>query len=100
GVGMDSVQLVQRARLVPARLLLSGQVQRLAARPPGLIEVSRQTTDLAEPYKRGGKLGASADTFADRLLHQRAPLRKAPLERIGSACTVAGFCKVSSGLSR
>ena len=46
---MDDAKLVQRERLVPAFLLLPGQVERLRARLPGLLAVSRQTTDLAEP---------------------------------------------------
>ena len=49
GVGMDNAKLVQCARLVPALLLLPGQVERLVRVLPGLLAVSRQTTDLAEP---------------------------------------------------
>ena len=49
GVGMDGAKLVQRVRLVPAFLLLPGQVERLARVLPGLLAASRQTTDLAEP---------------------------------------------------
>ena len=49
GVGMDDAKLVQRERLVPAFLLLPGQVERLAGVLPGLLAASRQTTDLAEP---------------------------------------------------
>jgi hypothetical protein len=49
GVGMDDAKLVQRERLVPAFLLLPGQVERLARVLPGLLAASRQTTDLAEP---------------------------------------------------
>ena len=49
GVGLDNAKLVQCERLVPACLLLPGQVERLARVLPGLLAVSRQTTDLAEP---------------------------------------------------
>ena len=49
GVGIDGAKLVQRERLVPACLVLSGQVERLAGVLPGLLVVSRQTPDLAEP---------------------------------------------------
>src|SRR5215831_4266242 len=84
---MDDAKLVQRARLVPAFLLLSGQVKRLARVLPGLLATSRQTTDLAEPCDSAGIIfqRARADTFADRLLHKRTPLCKAPLQRIGIA---------------
>ena len=87
GVGMDDAKLVQRERLVPAFLLLPGQVERLAGVLPGLLAASRQTTDLAEPCDPVGMTSqrARADTFADRLLQQRAPLREAPLERRGIA---------------
>ena len=87
GVGLDDAKLVQRERLVPAFLLLPGQVERLACMLPGLLAASRQTTDLAEPCDPVGMTlqRARADTFADRLLQQRAPLREAPLERRGIA---------------
>jgi hypothetical protein len=49
GVGLDDAELVQRERLVPALLELSGQVERLTRILPGLLTVSRQPTDLAEP---------------------------------------------------
>ena len=55
GVGMDGAKLVQRERLVPAFLLLPGQVERLARVLPGLLVVARQTTDLAEPCDPVGK---------------------------------------------
>jgi hypothetical protein len=48
GVGMDDAQLVQRQCLVPAFLLLPGQVECLAGVLPGLLAASCQTTDLAE----------------------------------------------------
>jgi hypothetical protein len=88
-VGLDNAKLVQRARLVPAFLLLPGQVECLVHMQPGLLAASRQTTDLAEPCDPGGKTyqPARADTFADRLLQQRAPLHEAPLERRGIAQT-------------
>src|SRR5215510_8372573 len=86
GVGMDDAKLVQRVRLVPAFLELPGQVKRLAGVLPGLLAVACQTTDLAEPYDPEGYLPrARAETFASRLLQQRAPLCKALLERSGSA---------------
>ena len=87
GVGMDDAKLVQRVRLVPAFLLLPGQVERLARVLPGLRAASRQTTDLAEPCDPVGMTlqPAHAETFTDRLLQQRVPLREAPLERIGRA---------------
>jgi len=47
---------------------------------------SRETTHLAEPGDPVGSLPrARADVFPDPLLQQRAPLREAPLERIGIA---------------
>ena len=55
GMGMDGAKLVQRERLVPACLLLSGQVEGLARVLPGLITASRQTADLAEPCDPIGK---------------------------------------------
>src|SRR5262249_6442448 len=99
GVGMDGAQLVQRVRLLPAFLLPPGQVERLMRVLPGLLAVSRQTPDLAEPYNPVSLLCALAETFASRLLQQRTPLREAPLERRGIAqarpdyghpCPVAG----------
>jgi hypothetical protein len=70
GVGLDSAKLVQRERLVPACLLLPGQVEGLAGVLPGLVVASRQTTDLAEPCNTGSmtEQSARADSFADRLL--------------------------------
>ena len=87
GVGMDGAKLVQRGRLVAAFLLLPGQVERLACVLPGLLAAPRQRPDLAEPCDPGGKTlqRARADTFVDRLLQQRAPLREAPLEYGGIA---------------
>src|SRR5712691_2325258 len=87
GVGLDGAKLVQRERLVPACLLLPGQVERLARVLPGLLAASRQTTDLAEPRDPVGLTvqRARAETFADPLLQQCAPLREAPLERSGIA---------------
>src|SRR5215813_1572798 len=86
-MGLDGAKLVQRARLVPAFLELPGQVERLARVLPGLLAASLKTTDLAELREPGGmtKQRARADSFADRLLQQRTPLREAPLERIGRA---------------
>ena len=49
GVGIDNAKLVQRQRLVPACLLLPGQVECLERVLPGLIVASRQTPDLTEP---------------------------------------------------
>ena len=87
GVGLDDAKLVQRQRLVGAFFVLPGQVERLARVLPGLLAASRQTTDLAEPCNPVGMTiqRARTDTFADRLLQQRAPLRQAPLERRGIA---------------
>src|SRR5439155_9258595 len=84
---LDDAKLVQRERLVPAFLVLPGQVERLARVLPGLLAASRQTTDLAEPCKPGGMTlqTARAETFADRLLQQRLPLCEAPLEHRGRA---------------
>jgi hypothetical protein len=78
---------VQRVRLVPACLLLQGQVERLVGVLPGLLGVSRQTTDLAEPCDPVGmtEQPACADTFADPRLQQRAPLGEAALECRGIA---------------
>ena len=52
GVGMNSAKLVQGERLVPTRLLLPSQGERLARVLPGLLAASRQTPDLAEPGDR------------------------------------------------
>jgi hypothetical protein len=40
GVGLDGAKLVQRVRLIPAFLVLPGQVERLARVLPGLLAVS------------------------------------------------------------
>src|SRR4051794_41458656 len=87
GVGLHRAKLVQRMRLVPACFLLPGQVERLAGVLPGLRAASRQTTHLAEPYAPEGTVPqrARAETFAERLLQQCAPLREVPVERIGRA---------------
>src|SRR5215471_18183625 len=84
---MDNAKLVQHERLVPACLLLPGQVERLAGVLPGLLTVSRQTADLADLCDPVGMTvqRACADTFADRFFQQRAPFREAPLERRGRA---------------
>ena len=47
GMGLDGAQLVQRERLVPARLLLPGQVERLVRVLAGLLAASRQPTGFA-----------------------------------------------------
>src|SRR5262245_41011820 len=69
GVGLDDAKLVQRARLVPACLEMPGQVEGLVRMLPGLITVSRETTDFAEPCDPMSitEQRASADTFADPL---------------------------------
>src|SRR5437764_1489033 len=87
GVGIEGAKLVQRECLVPAFLELPSQVERLACVLPGLLAVSRQTTDLAEPCDPAGTIlqRARTDIFADRLLQQRVPLSEVPLERIGIA---------------
>src|SRR5439155_21388040 len=86
GVSMDGAQLAECESFFPACLLLPGQVERLACVLPGLLAVSNQTTDLAEPrHPVGSMTRAHADTFSDRLLQQRAPLSNASLERIGIA---------------
>src|SRR5262249_44579530 len=73
--------------LTPAILLLPGQVERPECVLPGLLAVSLQTTDLAETGDHEPMIlqRARADTFPDRLLHKRAPLSEAPLDRIGRA---------------
>jgi hypothetical protein len=87
GVGLDDAKLVQRERLVPACLELPGQIECLMRVLPGLLTASCQAVDLAEPCNPVGMIChcAYADTFADRLLQQRAPLREAPLERRSAA---------------
>jgi hypothetical protein len=40
-VGIDGAKLVQRERLVPAFLVLPGQVERLASVLPGLLAAPR-----------------------------------------------------------
>ena len=96
GVGLDNAKLVQRERLVGTLFVLPGQVERLARMLPGLLAVSRQTTHLAEPCKPGGMTlqTARAETFADRLLQQRAPLREAPLQRVGIAQARHGWVQI------
>jgi hypothetical protein len=87
GVSIDDAKLVQRECLVGTLFVLPGQVECLAGVLPGLLAVSRQMTDLTELCDPAGMIfqRARADTFADRLLQQRAPLREAPLERRGRA---------------
>src|SRR5262245_47309392 len=87
GVRIDDAKLVQRERLEPAFLLLPGQVERLAGVLHGLLAASCQTTDLAEPCDPAGLRSqrAYAESYADRLFQQRAPLLDAPLERRGRA---------------
>src|SRR5262249_32603438 len=82
GGGIDSTKLVQCERLVPARLLLLGQVERLAGMLPGLLAGARPPTGLTEPRIVRTSKCACADPFADCLLQQRTPLCEAPLERI------------------
>src|SRR5207237_382639 len=77
----------QCERLVPACLLLPGQVERLAGVLPGFLAAPYQPTDLAEPGDPIGQTShyTGADICADRLLQQRPSLREAPLERQGVA---------------
>ena len=93
GVGLDHAKLSQGVRLVPASLC-AGPGRGLAGVLPGLLTLSRQTTDLPQPCDPEGPMSqcARAETFADRLLQQRAPLREAPLERSGIAqpATITG----------
>src|SRR5918992_5577181 len=86
-VGIENTKLVQRDCLVPTCLLLPGHVDSLTRVLPGLLATSRQTTDLAEPCDEEGMIARRirAETFADRLLQQRPPLREASLERRGIA---------------
>ena len=86
GVSMDGAKLVQRERLVPAFLLLSGQVERLAACCRA-SSPSRQTTDLAEAIRPSGNGYPSAPVriFRGSPPPERAPLYEAPLERRGKA---------------
>jgi len=69
-MGMDGAKLVQRERLVPTFLLLSGEGERLTGVLPGLLAAAHQTTDLAETCDPVGMSGpcARADIFADPLL--------------------------------
>ena len=84
---MDDATLMQRKRLVGTLLVLPCQVERLAGVLPGLLAVSRQTTDLAEPCDPVGTTyqRARVDIFPDRLLQQYAPLREAPVQPRGIA---------------
>jgi hypothetical protein len=83
GVGIDDTKLVQRQCLIPMFLVLPGQRESLTGVLAGLSVPSRQTTDLAEARDPGDIpcKPACADTFADRLLQQRASLNEASLER-------------------
>ena len=83
--GLEDAKLVQCECLVPAFLVLPGQVERLARVLPGLLAAARQTTDLAEPDDSEGTISqrTRTDTFADPLLQQCASLREVPLERRG-----------------
>ena len=85
GVGVDNAKLMQRVCLLPACLLLPGQVERLAGVLPGLRAASRQTADLTELRDPAGMTvqRTRAESDADRLLQQRTPLREAPLQRSG-----------------
>jgi hypothetical protein len=75
--------------LVSAFLVLPGQGERLTGVLQGLIAASHTTTDLAEPCDPAGMIAqrTRAETVADCLLQQCAPLREAPLEHIGIAQT-------------
>jgi hypothetical protein len=74
GVGIDDAKLVQRKRLLPAFFLLPSQVERLVGVLPGLLWMSRQTANLAEPCDPSWSLPRTrAESYADRLLQQRAP---------------------------
>src|SRR5215468_12069866 len=88
-MGMDSAKLGERERLVPACLLLPGQVERLAGVLPGLLAASCKSTDLAEPGDPAGMTfeGTRADRDADPLLQPGAPFHQASLERRGKAQT-------------
>ena len=86
--------------------VLPGQVERLAGVLPGLLAASRQTTDLAEPCDPEGTISqrARADSFADRLLQQHAPLSEVPLQLLQrqpvDACCQDGLdrgCPASPG---
>ena len=87
GVGLDHPKLVQRMRLVPTFLELSGQGERLAGVLPGRLATARETTDLTEPDDQAGMIlpRLRAETFADPLFDQRTPLRETSLERIAIA---------------
>src|SRR4030095_16071516 len=85
GVGLDDAKLVQRERLIGTMFVLPSQVERLVRVLPGLFTVSPQTTALAELHPVDSTTRTYTDTFADRLLQQRAPFREAPLERRGIA---------------
>ena len=85
GVGLDNAKLVQRESLIPAFLELTGLIERLARMVPGLLAATCQTIDLTELRVGITLPHARVDTFADRLLQQRAPLCEASLERIGVA---------------
>ena len=84
---MERAKLVQRARLVPAFLVLPGELEGLAGVLPGLLPASRQPTDLAELGDSERMVGQvpHEETCSHRLLQQRQPLREAPGERIRSA---------------
>ena len=72
GVGLDGAELVQRVGLIPACLVLPGQVERLAGVLPGLLAgpASRQTSlsqatlpaRLASPPVRIASLIASSSS--------------------------------------
>jgi hypothetical protein len=85
GVAMNNAKLVQRKSLIPAFLELTGLIERLARMLPGLSAATCQTTDLTELRVGITLRRARVDTFADRLLQERVPLREASLQRIGRA---------------
>ena len=68
GVSIDDGKLVQCVGFVPTCLELSGQVECPECMLPGLLAVSRQTTDLTEPCIDRTSQPTRADIFPERLL--------------------------------
>jgi hypothetical protein len=87
GISMDSPQPAERLPLVPARLLLPSELERLVRLLPGLLPASSQQTHVAEPcHMEGLRLQrAGVETFLERLLQERAPVDEVARERVGIA---------------
>src|SRR5439155_21572627 len=83
GLGVNVTKVEERARLVPALPILSGQGERLVRVLPGLINAPLQETNRAElrDIARLVVQRAHAETFPERFFQERMPLGEAARER-------------------